>query len=300
MKPIAEIRNAQDRFVAFIVERENCRHSKEMGLVPHTDDPILAVNKFCNVNREHDAVTRWVKEHVRDREDLSHEDMISHLLVARIFNNPAALQFVIPFAKLDAVAKRLNALRAEGKSVFRGAYMMVVHGDAGRGKNAIDFYCNLVKEVRLLTGGNLPIHLCDVANRINSVTGLGVFMANQIVTDLRYTRFYPKAETPDWTTFVWPGPGTIRGVRRFYGADVAAGRNPGHDPAMINVKNVPNLLMKIRHEMQSRLPAGILNHFEDPNNLSNCFCEFDKYERVLGLVPSGTDRKATLRKYQAQ
>lgn len=296
MKPtIAEIQDVKDRFVAFIKEREQCRFNKMLGIVPHTADPILAVNKFCNVNREHDAVTVWVKDNVRDRTDLTHPEMVKHLLVARVFNNPSALQHVIPFTDLDVVAKRLNALRAKGQSVFRGAYMMVVHGDAGKGKNAIDFYCNLVRTVEMMGIGSATNQLADVANLINSVTGLGRFMANQIVTDLRYTAFYPMATTKDWRTFVWEGPGTLRGVMRFFEIDLPTRRDC--NGAFFKIKAVPAMLLEIRQWLQGKLDPHILDHFNDINNLSNCFCEFDKYERVLNLVPSATGRKATLRKY---
>ena len=295
MKPIAEIKDVKERFVAFVQERERCRFNKMLGIVPHTEDPILAVNKFCNVNREHDAVTVWVKDNVRDRTDLTHPEMVKHLLVARIFNNPPALQHVIPFSDLDTVAKRLNALRAKGQPVFRGAYMMVVHGDAGKGKNAVDFYCNLVRTVEMMGIGSATKRLADVANLINSVTGLGRFMANQIVTDLRYTAFYPRATTEDWTTFVWAGPGTLRGVQRYYEVDLKTALLP--NGKRLNHKAVPAMLMEIRDGLHGKLDPFILEHFRDINNLSNCFCEFDKYERVLNLVPSANGRKATLRKY---
>lgn len=302
MKPIAEIKDVKARFVAFVIERENCRHAKELGVVPHTDDPILLENRFCNVNREHDAVTVWVKKNVRDRADLDHRLMVMHLLVARIFNNPAALGHVIPFTDTDRVAIRLNALRNSGQSVFRGAYMMVVHGDAGRGKNAINFYCNLVSTVDMMGIGEPTGRLVDVANLINGVTGLGRFMANQIVTDLRYTRFYPQDSTEDWGTFIWGGPGTIRGLRRYFSLDIATGRpvQPTHKQAVrpLSHGTVPELIMAIREEIAPALPVAINKHFEDPNNLSNCFCEFDKYERVLGIVPAPNERKPTLRKYK--
>jgi hypothetical protein len=264
--------------------------------VPHTEDPILLVNRFCNVNREHDAVTLWVKEHVRDREDFDHDKMLSHLLVARVFNNPASLQHVIPFTNLDTVQKKMEHLRATGHAAFRGAYMMVVHGKAGAGKSAVQFYCSLAKKLRLLGVGQAA-RLEDVANLIISVNGLGQFMANQVVTDLRYTRFYPKELTPDWTTFIWPGPGTLRGIRRYHGANPVTGRKEG--APMLNHKATPAMILQLREDLKGKLPTAILEHFEDPNNLSNCLCEFDKYERVLGTVPSGLDRKATLRKYKA-
>lgn len=52
---------------AWIRAREAIRLKKEAGAPPPwIEDPILATYRFCNVRREDDLVTRWVRSHVRD------------------------------------------------------------------------------------------------------------------------------------------------------------------------------------------------------------------------------------------
>ena len=52
----------------WVAERERIRVRKESGQpFPWTDDPILATYRFCNVRREDDRVTIWVRTHRRGR-----------------------------------------------------------------------------------------------------------------------------------------------------------------------------------------------------------------------------------------
>lgn len=52
-------------FFAYAREREAIRLRRAKGTRPLTQDPILAQYRFCNVEREHDTVTRWLAEYVR-------------------------------------------------------------------------------------------------------------------------------------------------------------------------------------------------------------------------------------------
>lgn len=53
--------------LAFIRERERVRQAKERGdPFPWTTDSIISGNRFCNVRREDDRVTRWVATHWRN------------------------------------------------------------------------------------------------------------------------------------------------------------------------------------------------------------------------------------------
>jgi hypothetical protein len=56
------------KFIYWIKERETVRNLKEMGLPkPWSIDPVFQVTYFCNVNREHDKVTRWIRENYDHR-----------------------------------------------------------------------------------------------------------------------------------------------------------------------------------------------------------------------------------------
>lgn len=287
--------DVKELFIYFIHEREKARNRKMAGETPTSPDPILANYRFCNVNREHDAVTLWIAENVRTL-DLSHADMVINLCAARIFNEPPVLKHVLPFKDPDRLMFKVAALKKVGKQarIFRGAYMMPVHGNNGQGQNAVTYWCNNLKDLQKkgLTGFT---SLASVAERIRATKGFAGFLANQVCADLRYTKFYPRAGTPDWETYIECGPGTRRGLMRYFEmGDYGANRLPmGRGTKGF----FPDAIMEIRDEIAGDIDPILQEYFLDPNNLSNCFCEFDKFCRALD-IPEGDNRhRIALRKY---
>jgi hypothetical protein len=100
--------------------------------------------------------------------------------------------------------------------------------------------------------------------------GLGSFMAAQVVADLKNTPFQPLREARDWWTWASPGPGSLRGMNRLLG-------NGG-------VKNLPRgpswltRVQELREQLNEARPADW--KLFCAQDVQNCLCEFDKYERV--------------------
>lgn len=261
----------QLRFRYFIKARESARYHKELigGPGPHSDDPIIAVNRFCNVNREDDAVTRWVKVNVRDRwSECPRRDLLVQVLVARLWNHPPTLEHLIPYTSYDVALAVLNDMRARGEKTMRGAYMMPVHGNHGKGKTVDEYYLQAVREASKMHWYALD-ELAEVAAQLTTILGIGDFLANQVCTDLRYTKGWCRA--PDWFTFVLCGPGSRRGLDRFFGREVT-----GNLQQRVYIEQLLDIREGLQVEQHPLAPV-----FDDPNNLSNCFCEYDKWERVL-------------------
>ena len=258
------------RFRYFVGTREQARQTKALlgGPGPHSDDPIVAVNRFCNVDREDDAVTRWIKEHVRHYSP-SARHVVPQLLAARVWNHPPTLQRLLPVEDCRAASAVLMTLRSTGEKVMRGAYMMPVHGNNGRGRAVDDYYLAAVSEAQGVDWGTMDT-LGEVATRLTQILGIGEFLANQVCADLRYTRWWHRAS--DWYTFVLCGPGTRRGLDRYVGKTERLGE-------AAQQAYVDRLLI-IREELRATR-FSLAPVFDDPNNLANCFCEWDKYERVL-------------------
>lgn len=277
-------------FIYWVIEREQARMRKELigGPGPHSADPIIGRCRFCNVNREHDAVTRWVATNIRNPLGRCPSVLVPQLLMARIFNEPATLQHLPVLDRPTAAVKALNklrAMRAEGFKIMRGAYMMPVHGNQGGGKHVEDYYMAAVAEAMRVEWANPNFQpLAAVAERLCQLKGIGEFLANQVCADLRYTPYW--AQAPDWGTFVLCGPGSRRGLDRYNGG------LPGNKGFGSNrQEHYATVLLGIRsYDLPDVLGPGILKHFSDPNNLSNCFCEFDKFERARR-------GEATLKKY---
>ena len=87
----------QKQMVYWIRERENIRQLKEAGKPkPWSDNPVMQETYFCNVNREDDRVTKWIRQNwtypTLTDEFMGVEDTVESytfaMVVARIFNQP--------------------------------------------------------------------------------------------------------------------------------------------------------------------------------------------------------------------
>ncbi len=267
------MRNNLERFHAFCLERENIRLRKEAGKEwPWTKDEILRTFSFCNVNREHDRVTKWIAEQIR-KPYARHPLLWFNLVVARLFNWPPTLErlgFIEHFS-VRSLRAVLDELKEEGDGkVFTGAYIVSTNGMVmDKAKYVLQEVLEPLWEARRETPGSMSGASCaDWAEWLMQFNGIGNFMANQIVTDMKYTPILIGAN--DWNTFVLAGPGTKRGLNRLIDRPIKTGWKCG---------GAEEKLPWVRFELK-KLDSPLMKHFEDLNNLSNCFCEWDKYERV--------------------
>jgi len=272
------VRNNLHRFHAFCLERENIRLRREAGKEwPWTKDEILRTFSFCNVNREHDRVTKWIAEHIR-KPYAKHPLLWFNLVVARLFNWPETLKeigFIEKYISREVREACNEAMRKspDGK-VFTGAYIVSTNGlKMDKVKYVTERVLGPMWLARYKSPENPLIagvnnNCADWARWFMQFNGMGNFMANQIVTDMKYTPILIGAV--DRSTFVLAGPGTKRGLNRLIDRPLKQGWQRG---------GAELLLVQVRSEL-SIFRSPIIKHFEDLNNLSNCFCEWDKYERV--------------------
>lgn len=281
--------DTQKRFLKFLQAREEMRVHKDLfgGPGPHSDDPILAKHRFCNINREHDTVTKYIHEHFRvPFHSRGRTFMVRQMLFCRIFNEPATLAVVCPLEDIKEATEQLKAYRAAGNKLMRGAYMMPPHGKHSLGQDLID---HQMENIDKATGKGMDYTykttLREVAEMLMSVCGIGPFVANQVCTDLRYVPVWGHSYT-DWKSFILCGPGTRRGMNRYFERKLDF---PGND------KKFTEELLAIREEVVPLVSEDIQLYYRDPNNLSNSFCEFDKYERASEQVRN--EKEITLRHY---
>lgn len=278
--------NPKHRFVAFVIERERIRKRREVGVARDkwTTDAVLRTHSFCNVNREHDRVTRWVRENVKDFKNLG--DAVLQFYVARIFNEPPVLALLMPFTTTKKLLATCHMLRSEDKKLLRGAYMVAPHGRGTQGVLIEEHYSKAFEAIRAKQW-DLCESFAEVAELLLSVHDVGPFMANQVIADLRYSGLCDSFA--DWETFILAGPGTQRGLNRYFVLPVKANRPQ---------KNAAKALLDIRENVSPLVGVEIADHFRDINNLSNCFCEFDKYERARDQETVGS--RISLRKFNPQ
>lgn len=257
--------------VKFIKAREAVRIAKEADKPrPWTTDSILDKYRFCNVHREDDAVTKWLRASYYPCFE-NDPDIWFAAVVARLLNNPEALdevaiqrKTVLPW-KPAAFQRILAARKAEGEKNFNAAYIVSTNGVA---MEKVEY---LVKRVlgplwaaRKFLRPTDSDTLETFYNRISDFDGIAGFMGGQIIADLKYIP--PLKFASDWWTFAASGPGSRRGLNRVLGRDVNATMFEAewHKALTILLSNV-----------NFRLAAPL--HAQD---LQNCLCEFDKYERA--------------------
>jgi len=255
-----------ERFVYFIRERESIRLKKEAGKPkPWTDDPILQRYRFCNVRRMDDKVSRWLLENWY-KPNYEHKNMLVACVMARHFNNPAALEKV-GFPKKwqpERIKRVLRNRKASGKTIFNGAYMVRGIETADKTEMVIDRVCQpLVDNPPTID----PSSMQNTVEALLPYWGLSYFMAGQVVADLRWATPGTWADRKSWAAI---GPGSKRGFNRLRDMPLAA-------PVFVDVWTVE--LQYLIKQCRQALSRSITRRLE-AIDYQNCLCEFDKYERT--------------------
>lgn len=262
-----------NNLIEFIIARHAIYVARQEGKPkPWTEDPILRQYRFCNVYRELDTVTQWVAENWRDPHPLE-KDLWFAMAVARWVNWPDTLAEIgVENAlswKPKHFVKVLHDRRDRGEKVWTGAYMI---GTQGNAMDKAEFIATGVLQPLWDNRAKLrpKVHdtLSTFANRVIAVKNQGSFMVGQMVADTKYADPILKAAT-DWNTWAVSGPGSRRGLNRVLGRDLQAGWPK---------TSFLDWLTQLRQEVNNALPPWMEElHAQD---LQNCLCEFDKYERV--------------------
>jgi len=264
----------------------------------YTDDPILARYRFCNVFRELDRTTIWIREHWREphRGDPS---VLFAMAVARAINWPPTLEAIgYPWPWDPGRVYHIMRDRARrGEKVYTGAY--VVRGDVQRrdpsaprdnNKPYYTVYTVLNGIAQTLAWGLDPPSLCGTLLALwcwlSALPGWGGgFTAYEVVSDLRHTDLLCRA--PDIMTWAHAGLGAVRGLNRVHG-------RPLHVRPADPVGEMRELLA-VANGAGSPLASWVPRPLE-MRDIEHSLCEMDKYERArLGqglprqlFMPAGT------------
>jgi len=257
---------------AFIKERYAVRQRRESGMPkPWTQDPILQNYRFCNVYREDDTVTQWIKENWRDPHT-SNPDVWFAMAAARFVNWPdtlVGLKYPVPWtdAALEDFVHVLSDRKEAGQKVWTGAYTIHAGSKGGSkiGHVAYDILTALWERRDYIRDSRT---CAQMYKRLMEFDGVGSFMAGQIVCDTKYTRLLDTAG--DWWDFAAPGPGSRRGLARVFGYPV--NHNWGDEMWLSGLLCLKTAILPMF--LDANMPPI---HAQD---LQNCLCEFDKYERV--------------------
>lgn len=277
-----------EEFFNWMEERENIKWSKENGLPkPWTEDPIMQKYKFCNVFREDDTVTKWVKKNIRERWP-KHRNLWFALCVARRINLPSTLSHLDNLMvdwDADEAYMRLMELKEQGKQVYNGAYMLTTGGR--KAERNEDLCYNILQplwEKRKKISSDLEVFSDSMENSFNVLatghTGFSSFLAYEVICDMRYTRYLEKAKDSRY----WgnAGPGAMRGLNRIYGRNLNKKLKPFH---------ANEEMVKLLNAAEKYISDDWVENLEI-REIEHSLCEFDKYQRIK------TGQSSMLRRYK--
>jgi hypothetical protein len=260
--------NPKELLLYWIRERYDIFLKRKTGVEkPWSQDEIFQRTYFCNVHRENDRVTRWIRDYYNPQ--VGERFFEYNIVLSRFINWPGSLARIGYLQHHDpsALEHTLGELAKDGK-VWGGAYVITTHG-MPMGK--AHYLCHYVLEqTHTLLDAFTGRHTCaSMALLLQQIEGIGSFLAGQIVADLKNTPGHELYTAPDKKTFVAHGPGSLRGLSWFIN-----GTNGGVSPGQFYP-----FFQVMGDWVRARWPKNVPE--VDNQDLQNCLCEFDKYMRVL-------------------
>lgn len=263
--------SSKSNFIAFLLERQNIYLRRQAGSVaPWTDDPILRKYRFCNIERENDRTTAWIAKNLRS--PLAGSTLLIPVLAAaRLINRIETLELLKARLLMRGWSESedvptLREIAASGSPITNSAYMVTT--PEGMDKAAgLSFMISKIQSDGLCLSGGFS-SLRSMHEHLMTFPRIGSFLAAQIVADAKYVPRYRMIK--DWVTFAASGPGSRRGLNRLLGRPVGAA---WQEDEWFSEHS------KLHSELLPQLAAAGLPYLH-AQDLNNCECEFDKYERV--------------------
>ena len=255
-----------ERFFDYINERHSIYLKRQKrDPFPWTEDEILQTFSFCNVFRELDTVTIWIRQNWRELY-ADHPNLPFAMSMARQINLPDTLE-ELGFPEHwnpERIKAIMQGRMNRGEKVYTGAYMLTGTLGGTKVEQTID------KILTPLYENPPPIHHNSLQNtwaEYLPYAGFSGFMAYEVVTDLRHTKHLENAE--DIMTWANAGPGAKRGLNRI------------HNRELKKTIKTDQLL----NEMSELLDISYLYLKKyvpilEMREIEHCLCEFDKYERT--------------------
>ena len=258
---------------------------------PWTKDPILQQYRFCNVFREDDKTTKWIRKHITFEK--YGKNLLGAMVIARWFNRIETLELMLPPAKgraalLDDLfgcwatepagwASIMRMVLKNQKPLVTGAYMIKTPAKMNKLEGliwCIEQFIEMWNKERMADGSEFPSTLQAATDWLARSPYLGPFMAYEVVTDLRHTKILCNA--PDIMTWANPGPGAARG----------AGRVARGDPDCYkrhrwpDVDSIQSIMRKLLKASQSDENWPRCWPTWEMRDVEHSLCEYDKYTRA--------------------
>jgi len=261
-------RTARERYQIYL-RRRNGEEA------PWSPEPVFQEWFFCNVFREHDKTTKWIKKWIR--EPHRNDRCVLWMMVAcRLFNKIETLEILVNeglFKDDDSWDRgQVEELLKDVKPLTGAGYM--VHTPYGMNKLMgclkliDDAYEMNAARVSQITPGITTLQ--EVHEMLLPADCFGPFMAYEVVTDLKHT--YLLHNAPDKMTWASIGPGAALGLSRLVGEKVSYGSASAREGALVCMREL------LDRCWGDRWPSYWPNW--DMRTVEHWLCEHAKYTKV--------------------
>ncbi len=243
---------------------------------PWSDDPILTQYHFCNIFRELDKTTIWIKRNFLGAYP-EHENLWLAACLARRINYPPTLM-ELGFPRVWDPERTVNVLRARmarGEKTFNPNAYRMVGGEFLSGDLVGHVVVGLLQPI-WEAYEKRPAHFSSLKEMVEYLTtfsGWGPMVSYQCSLDLVGTYLLPFPL--DQATYCNVGPGGIRGLNRLFGRALETGLTYRGESAIARYMEE---IWWLQSEQKIYWPP------EFPLLLScdieNCLCEYDKMKRI--------------------
>lgn len=260
-------RDRLNDLVHWINEREAVRIKKEAGAPkPWTTDPVLQSYRFCNVRREDDKVTRWIKDNWREPY-ADHPNLWFAMCISRQINWPDTLADIgFPEDwKPEVVRMKMLSRAAMGEKLWTGAYML--RGNVEKGGDKPKYFTdNMTVLWKAQDKPTTRDTLQSYHERLVEYPGWGSFLAAQAVADLKHTVWLVHAD--DWWDWAALGPGSTKGLHLLHDRPL--------NKTLSQAQGLEEML-----EVRERVKPLLGSHVGKLclQDIQNCLCESVKYNR---------------------
>lgn len=282
-------------YLYWICERQDIFWKRLNGeKAPFSKDEIFNNFKFTNVYRVLDRSSQYLLSNViYNGKEYSKEDMIVRILLYKHFNLPTTWDSIInDFGDIrsnisfEKLSKFLDSLKG-GQPIYSNAYMLTasfmknkkikekygIFNDSSKSDAYLKIFNKYLFEDNYLQKILDSKSFTELNLILKSIITVGDFIAYQYAQDFNYTDFI----NHDINEICFAGPGTIRGIERTFEIE---GKPDYSEIVKWVYKNFEQLLEDYSKKFSLDLSFNSLpNHLPQVPDLSNCFCETDKYLR---------------------
>lgn len=258
----------------WIGEREQVRRKRELGFPkPWSQDPIFQRTYFCNVRREDDRVTKYLRNVWLPRTDVNKPEFELAVIAARFINWPDTLEDIpapdiyVP-DWINEVEEALLERADDGLKVWGNAYVITTRG-LRMGKP--QYLASVLRAAWERLGAlnstrqwyGSPPSLQRAYGHFTAIDGIGSFLAGQIIADLKNHPGHILTQAVDWHDWSTHGPGSLRGLTWFW-----------------EKKITPTTYYDAIYWAWRKI-ADHVEYDLHRQDFQNCLCEYDKYMRIF-------------------